>query len=178
MAAHNGELFVFGGDYAGNGTTTVFVYTPNTDTWATKPNPIPAPINAASAAVLGGEIYLVGGTGSTTLHVYNPGGDTWITRASVPAALASASVGVIGGKLYVAGGWDYGLPGYSSSTYEYDPASDSWTVMTPAPNSFGGAAFGVIDNELYVAGGVVAGVSPAGNLNGYTPLNRPPVADA
>jgi N-acetylneuraminic acid mutarotase len=157
-AVFGGQIFVFGGDYAGNGTTTVFVYDPLENIWATRPTPIPAPINGAAAAVVGGTIYLIGGTTTDVLHVYNPTTDTWGTGARMPVRISSTSVGVFGGRLYVAGGYDFdlispGVGGTSASTYEYDPATDGWTLRAAAPIARYSAAFGVLDNQLYVAGG-------------------------
>jgi len=181
VAAFNGQLFVFGGDYGGLATSTVFVYTPEEGgegTWTTSSTSTPVPINGASAAVLNDEIYLVGGTNSPALHIYDPPTDTWRTGAPMPVSLTWPSIGVIGGRLYVAGGYDYSQ--YKSKTYEYDPLWDSWEPRASAPNAWGSAAFAVLDDKLYVAGGSVPDVGAADYLNVYTPptiesINSPPV---
>ncbi len=188
MAAFDGQLFVFGGDFGGVGTTTVFVYDPLTTAWATKPTAIPAPMNGARAAVIGGMIYLVGGTTTDELHIYDPSTDMWGTGAPMPVRISSASVGVIGGKLYVVGGLDFDLGPTSTRTYEYDPGLDNWTLRTPTPISRRSAAFSVVDNKLYVAGGLELGVGPTDELTVYTPpepsdttppvLNLPNFVDA
>ena len=170
MAAFGGQLFVFGGDGGGGAaTTTVFVYDPSTNAWATRPTAIPAPMNGAAAAVVGSAIYLVGGTGTPVLHVYDPTADTWGTGAPTPLAIASPSVGLIGGKLYVAGGHNYGP--VLTTTYQYDPGSDAWTPLASAPVARYAAAFGVVDDQLYVAGGVELGVGDTDKLTAYTPAD-------
>lgn len=174
-AALNGKLFVVGGVPAClpclPQLRSIEVYDPVFNTWDTTTTraPMPTGREGASAAVIDGKLYVVGGVvrnpgnafdhhKTGTLEVYDPGSDTWdTTRAPMPTPRQAASVGVIGGKLHVVGGVaDAGI----TATHEvYDPLTDSWSTLEPMPTARWVAMTGVIDGRLYVAGG--GGVSEA-----------------
>jgi N-acetylneuraminic acid mutarotase len=66
--ALNGELYVFGGN-SGADVATVQVYDPHKNKWKTLPA-LPAPVSSASAVVVYGLTFMVGGDGSATMNQY------------------------------------------------------------------------------------------------------------
>jgi N-acetylneuraminic acid mutarotase len=174
----NGQLYVVGGVTGGNvANNSVQTYDPISAQWATTINgsaiaPVPTARTDARAAVLGGQLYVVGGVNSKhktvgTLEVYDPVANSWTTGPSMPTPRFDMAVGVINGKLYVAGGEAGGGP---VGTLEvYDPAMGVWTQKSPMITARTAAAAGVINGLLYVAGGATAG-GPVATLEAYDPM--------
>ena len=175
----DGKLYVVGGvgktEVGENQVDlgTLEVYDPITDTWATLA-PMPTPRVTASAGVIDGKLYVVGGIGAdpgdlTTLEVYDPVTGTWTTKTPMPVGRRRASAGVINGKLYVVGGSDV-PPNFdpNHTMVAYDPVTDTWTTETPMPTGRHFASAGVIDDKLYVVGGFQADYISA--LEVYDPV--------
>ena len=79
---------------AGNASSGVYAYDPSSDSWSQKAD-LPEDISAASAAVLDGQLYVVGGctTGncaptSTKVYRYDAGSDSWTAVADYPEKVA------------------------------------------------------------------------------------------
>jgi N-acetylneuraminic acid mutarotase len=93
---------------AGLASATLHVYTPGTNTWATKAA-MPGARFGAAGAVINGKLFVVGGTDgagnplATTL-VYDPATNAWSTKASMPTARTGLGAGAIAGLLYGIGG--------------------------------------------------------------------------
>src|SRR6266487_5802502 len=78
--------------------------------------PIPTPRNHATAGVVNGKIYVIGGrvgnafitAGGSNVDVveeYDPATDAWgSARARMPSARSAMASGVLGGRIYVSGG--------------------------------------------------------------------------
>ena len=156
LAAYENTLCAVGGHTGVEVTDVTECYDPVLDTWQPGVSKPTAMYNA-SAAVLGGKIYIPGGelaSGSVTdvLEIYDPREDSWSKGASLPAALSAYALAAFEGRLYVFGGWD----GKNSldSVYEYDPEQDLWTVKTPMPTArrYAGAAWA--GRKIYVIGGL------------------------
>jgi N-acetylneuraminic acid mutarotase len=123
--------------------------------------PMPEPRTEVAAAVVGGEIAVVGGltqsgAPSARVDLYSPAADGWRRLPDLPAAVHHALVASDGRRLYVVGG--YGNPigggGPSRSAFVFDRGV--WHVLPrlPEPRAAGGAA--VLGGKLYVIGGVGA----------------------
>lgn len=150
-AALDGKIYVIGGyDQNIMSTSTVEVYDPASDTWASA-QPIPFPNNHNSAAVAAGKLYSFGGA-SSQVFVYEPVSNTWSPVASMHFQHdGSPGVGVINDKIYVAGGVG---PGMNQREVEvYDPLANTWTDLASMHVARNHAAGGVINGKFYVVGG-------------------------
>lgn len=115
----------------------------------------PTAVADAAAAVVAGQIYVVGGRtadGATaTMEVYSPAGDAWRSAASLPVSLTGAVAASDGKGLYVAGGENSG--GNSAEFFIYNPIDDSWRPLPPMPTARSYAAGAFVQDALYVVGG-------------------------
>src|SRR6266852_5929097 len=94
---------------------TVEEYDPATNAWRQRSS-MPTPRNHATAGVVNGKIYVIGGrvggafitSGSSNVDVveeYDPATDTWgSSRAKMPSPRSAMASGVYGGRIYVTGG--------------------------------------------------------------------------
>ncbi|KFW75797.1 Kelch-like 33, partial [Manacus vitellinus] len=97
MEQAGGQLYVAGGLCERAGCTgykdqlTFEVYNPKQNTWVVL-SPLPRAHVAGGAAVLGGELLVLGGYSQETyqdthlIHAYQPGARRWITRGTLPHA--------------------------------------------------------------------------------------------
>ena len=137
-----------------------YEYDPVADTYTRKAD-VPNPRSWATCAVVGSNIYLIGGWnlsgggGTNTMQVLNPDTDTWdLTRMPMPVSRygATRENPVIDGKIYVTHGWNF--EGYFfTCNYVYDPVANTWELKGSANHARDGVACGVINNKLYVVGG-------------------------
>ena len=149
----NGKIYLMGGDTNGpdvseGRTATAEVYDPSTDTWAAIA-PMPVAKEKHTAAVLNGEIYVIGGY-STGVFAYNPDQNSWSTKADLPENTANLKAVSLDGKIYVTGGY---LSGVVNTVYMYDPNLDSWTPK--ASMNTGRQAHGAValNGKVYVFAG-------------------------
>ena len=143
-----------------------YEYDPLTDTYRRRGD-IPYPRTWGTCAVVGSEIYIIGGHGGSggtnTNQVWvDTLNDVWEQRSPMPASLygMGRENPVINGKIYVTHGWnnDY----FRKTNYIYDPVTDIWAQKGPAIYPRDGVTCGVINNRLYVAGGRDLPVNPDG----------------
>ncbi len=151
-----------GGDNPSGGIDTeldsVEVFDPATSVWDTLA-PMPTPRSSASAAVIDGKLYVVGGEDKRhpsrpvydVLEVYDPATDTWTQKASMPTRRAGPGTAAVDGKLYVFGGLRVNL--FFDVLEIYDPATDTWSTGSSMPNKVYAPAVAVVDSLIYVAGG-------------------------
>jgi N-acetylneuraminic acid mutarotase len=114
-------------------------------------------LNAPAAALIGDNIYLIGGFGSTSnvpvakVWAYQLSSKTWQARKDLPTPRGGHSAVVLNGKIHVFGG------GNESSTIAnhsvYDPTSDTWQEFTPLPRREGSPAVAAHLGKIYVIGG-------------------------
>jgi N-acetylneuraminic acid mutarotase len=194
----NGRFVVAGGASGNSGVSVplplqravsvVQVYNPATGDW-TKAARMPAPRISAGAAVLDGDLYVVGGctgqagcatdyTGSS-VYRYDAARNTWATLASYPTAENELSCGGVGGEVVCAGGNNGGWVVNSASTgasntatYIYNPADGQWTRGADLPIDLWGSAYSVASNRLVLVGGVTANSTVITNQSfGYDPAD-------
>ena len=182
LASFGDKIYVFGGfKYPDSGQAAwqpidnAWEYDPATDTW--KPlAPMPSKRGAASAAVVNGKIYVIGGAGvtpgssDTTLlparrHMlsgnvdeYDPKTNTWRARAVLPTPRSHFAIGAAANKIYIAGGRigsAFIAAGSNTDVVEaYDPIADTWSrplERMPSARSAAGAA--VWHNRIFILGG-------------------------
>jgi N-acetylneuraminic acid mutarotase len=132
----NGKFYLVGGfkilhcsenghpDACSQDDNALHVYNPATNSWTSKA-PIPVKLHFASAVVLNGKLYVVGGeteVGSEAAQVYDPASNTWSEKAALPLETTGGAAAVAGGKIvYIAGyAGEIPYPG-SSAVYVYTP---------------------------------------------------------
>ncbi|MDX8383381.1 MAG: hypothetical protein R8M45_04810 [Ghiorsea sp.] len=131
------------------------VYDPASDTWT----PIAATTtarNGAQVAVIGTDIYLmggrIGGVFQTVVEIYDTLTDTWSAPlAPLPITTSAGAAAVFAGKIYTFGGWNTGNP--RNDCYEYDPALNTWVAKAPLPYNGIGMYALTIGNQIHVFGG-------------------------
>ena len=140
--------------------------------------------NESATAVLGGNIYVIGGFGSNSedpiarVQVYDAAKDSWSEGTPLPEALHHAGAAVVGGKIYLVGGFHnpFGKRDPIDHVWMYDPASKAWTARAPLPSPRGALVVAAIGDKIYAASGEQ--LRPAGKPvpQGAAP-NTEPVAD-
>jgi N-acetylneuraminic acid mutarotase len=146
---------------------TVEEYDPATNTWRERRS-MPTPRNHATAGVVNGKVYVIGGrvagafigvsTNVDVVEEYDPASDTWgAVRARMPTPRSALASGTVGGKIYVTGG--EGQTGVYMSTFRafemYDPAANRWTVLPNMPVSRHGLAGAAVGNRIHMVSGDV-----------------------
>jgi DNA-binding CsgD family transcriptional regulator len=149
------HLYQIGGETAEGITDAVRIYDTGTFQWRTGAPKLTA-VADAGAAVLFGEIYVLGGrtaSGELTdlVEVYSPANDAWRRAVALPRPVAGALALSDGSFLYLFGGWDGNQ--YVADAYVYDASSDGWRPLTPMSHPRAFAAGGALASHLYVVGG-------------------------
>jgi glucose/arabinose dehydrogenase/N-acetylneuraminic acid mutarotase len=156
--AVGGKLYVVAGKTSAGHQSTLSIYTPATNTWATGPAlPGPAVENPAATA-LNGKLYVFGGSTSpfagavSNAAAFDPAMATWQALPPLRTARGGATAQAINGKIYVAGGMD-GSGASLSSLEIYDPATGTWTAGTAMGTRRDNPGSAVFNSRLYVFGG-------------------------
>ena len=108
--ALNGKVYLFGGStqpFTG-AVANAAVYDPATNQW-TDLAPMATPRGGATAQVLAGKIYVLGGMDGTgaslsSVEVYDPANNSWSAGPAMGKARDNPGSAVLGGKIYVFGG--------------------------------------------------------------------------
>jgi N-acetylneuraminic acid mutarotase len=147
---------------------TVEEYDPASNTWRAR-MPMPTPRNHATAGVVNGKVYVIGGrigaafisAGSSNVDAveeYDPAADAWgAAKAKMPSARSAMASGVHGGRIYVTGGEGQNAQMmYTFRALEgYDAAANRWVVLPSMPVSRHGLAGAVLGNRLHMVSGDV-----------------------
>lgn len=149
------ELYGIGGETAEGVDNAVAVYDTQERQWSGRAPKITA-VADATAAVLAGEIYVVGGRledgrATTIVEAYSPLNDGWRPVTPLPRPISGGLALVSGGKLYLFGGQDG--DDVLDEGYMYDPAADRWETLPAMEQARVFAAGGTVGSDLYVAGG-------------------------
>jgi len=110
----------------------------------------------AAIAVVGNQIYVVGGLGRNgpinSVEKFDATTNSWIGLPPKPTAVTDARAAVLGGKIYVPGGCD--LSGMPISDMEvYDPIGNVWARMQPLPTGVCRYALTVFEGRIILTGG-------------------------
>jgi hypothetical protein len=121
--------------------------------------PLPQPRTEVGAAVLRGEILVVGGltdngAASARADAYSPASRRWRRLPDLPVAVHHPLVASGDGRVYVAGGYGGGLGAGAKlrTVFAFDGVRWRARPRLPEPRAAGGAA--VVGGRLYVVGGV------------------------
>ena len=109
-----------------------------------------------TAAVLNGNIYVIGGECGqsnwlNSVEKYDPEKDEWTKVASMSVARGFTGATVLGNHLYVVGGRDD--VNWHNSIERYDPDADEWVLMTPMMERRAGHVVAAHQGSVYVFGG-------------------------
>jgi hypothetical protein len=131
-------FYVIGGTRAGRTVDTVECFVEGRQqlgSWAVGScAPLPDRRAKAGAAVIGTNIYVVGGKRSTvslsTVTVHDAGKplDGWSMRAPLQTAREACGVAALGGYLYAIGGAN-NVDGQLDSVERYNPSTDTWSFV-------------------------------------------------
>ena len=182
IAEYQGKIYLMGGavqPVAGGPnqfpTNNAWEYDPAADSWKAL-TAMPTSRMAASAAEVGGKIYVIGGASVHPGHklvslspsvphraldtdeVYDPVTNKWEARSPMPTARNHAAIGVVNSKIYVIGGRlaaAYLASGSDTDVVEqYDPAADTWgAVGLRMPITRSGMGWATFQDRIYIAGG-------------------------
>ncbi|MCK4457420.1 MAG: PKD domain-containing protein [Thermoplasmata archaeon] len=118
---------------------------------------IPTTRFGVAGAILGGEIYVIGGSelpgfnDTGAVEKYDPATDTWSSVAPVYKPHVNMAAGAAGGKLYAFGG--YARNESQITNLEYDPATNMWVNRTPMPFARDNHAVAIVNDKIYLIGG-------------------------
>ncbi len=145
--------------------------------------PLPTARTEITAAVLNGEVYVIGGFDgfgrtSTAVEVYNPKDNSWRRAPDLPEGRHHAAAAVVHNTLYLIGGYHGTTFSPRADVFEFDtetpvynrttPNQSPWKHVAPLPIARGALAAAVISDKIYVIGGVEeSGLS--GRLEVYNP---------
>lgn len=119
--------------------------------------PLRHPRAAAAAAVVDGQIVVVGGQRDNELvrqtEIYDPAADEWREGAPMPTPREHLAAGAFDGSVYVAGGRDLGPDRNLAVLERYDVANDAWEPLEPMPTARGSIGATVAHGRLVVVGG-------------------------
>ncbi len=117
--AVNGIIYVAGGDpntsfqTSVGAVNTVESYNPATNTWTSGLAAMPTAMMEAGSAVLGCQLYVLGGAGNGTypglvsaVQAYNPATNSWSTPAAMPDIQSAQGADTVNGVIYSVGGWN------------------------------------------------------------------------
>jgi len=166
---YDGSLYVYGGEHVARTPidSTVWIYTQTQNTWrelGTK-GPQPEPRVAHAQAVVGDDLYIMGGRQGVDLgdgdlndlHKVSLRTGAWTAvapRGTPPSPRSFHQGCAAGGKLYIFGG----CPGHSrvSDLHVYDPQANAWSQLPDqGMRGRGGAGFtaDAAGENLYVLAG-------------------------
>ena len=178
------HIYVIGGNdapghTAGGVISDVQIYDPVTETWSMG-TPFPTPIEAASAAVVKGVLYVFGGstdasTATNAVWAFNAKKKTWTAMAPMPTARWGTEavvqkttniVFLIGGDVNTSGN------GNVANVESYNPATNTWTTEAPMLVAKGQSAAGLIGTKIVVADGFTNGGGTTGDTEAYDPTTN------
>jgi hypothetical protein len=123
--------------------------------WRPK-RPMPTARSNAAAAVVGGEIYVMGGVAfADVLDVverFNPRTGKWSTLPPMPIARGAAGAAVLGSRLYIAGGFTVDTDA-TDSMLTYDARTRTWTSVASMPTARAFIRLVAVDGYLFAIGG-------------------------
>lgn len=185
VAERNGLIYTFGGNYydykgierysiIGGGARCLYSdisydrvesYDPDGQTTQVL-RPMPHKRFGATASVVGGKIYLIGGNLPNLVEEYDPDSDTWVQKANMPTGRSYAVASVVNNKIYVIGG---DISPYNQ-VEEYDPATDTWSARAVMPTGRYNATAEAYNNRIYVMGGYPK--APYDQVQEYNPATN------
>ncbi len=129
------------------------------------------PFSDADSAVLGSNIYIIGGFDGTgpiaSNQIYSPASETWASARPLPTPRSDLAVAPLDGVLYAVGGRT--AAGYSSTNEIYDPSTDSWAAGAPLLPARANFACVALAGSLYAIGGEIGSNTVTDLVQRYDP---------
>lgn len=135
-------------------------------TWSARAS-LPSARQEIAAAVLGDDLYVVGGlvllggrtAGTREVLRYRPADNAWTRLADYPVAVDHAAAVALAGRVYVLGGSENFQPSAPlAEVWAYDPQGNLWEQRAGMPSGRWAPAAAVASGRIYVGGGL--GPSP------------------
>ena len=147
----SGRLVVAGG-IGDAPLTSVEAYSPTG--WTPLP-PMPHEAYSATACVLNGRLYVMGGWGSNRLQVLEmteENGLSWSRKANLPAMRFLAASAVHEGRIWVMGGYVGEREEPSASVITYNAEADAWEsdAVPPLPIACNRCSAAAMDSGIFV----------------------------
>jgi hypothetical protein len=138
-AAVEGLVYVIGGETPLEGLVQVF--NPGTHLWTVASGTMPIPAAGMGCAVIGADIYLIGGWKYSILdavQVFHTRTRVWEVLSSdpLPKSRYRPACAVLDGRIYAIGGIDGGSVAMTDTVYVFDPQAPPgkrWSSATHAP---------------------------------------------
>ncbi|MGH2562051.1 MAG: Kelch repeat-containing protein [Thermomicrobiales bacterium] len=140
-------------------------------TW-TEGAPIPQERSELAAAVIDGQIYVVGGFGGgERVDRYDVATETWERVADLPVGVHHPGVAALDGALYVGGGYSGDGDRAVDHLWAYDREAEAWEERESLPVAVGALGLAAVDGVLYAVGGATErlGGPVHGAVDAYDP---------
>jgi len=149
------DLYLVGGETAEGVVNSLDIYAIDEHRWQSGAPKLTA-VSDASAVVVNGEVYVVGGRTAagqptTVVEAYSPLNDGWRPVTPLPRSASGGLALASGDVIYYFGGVDGSV--FLADAYRYDPAVQRWESLPPMPEARAHMAGGVLHGDLYVVGG-------------------------
>lgn len=149
------NLYQIGGETDEGVTGALSIYDTQTGRWLPGPPKITAVADAA-VAVLGGEIYVIGGrleNGQATgvVEAYSPLNDGWRPVVPLPQPVMGGVAVAASDTLYLFGGQR--ADEVLAEAYRFDPARQQWETLPPMDQARVFATGGLLNSRPYIVGG-------------------------
>ena len=133
--------------------------------------PLPTPRAFPAVAVLGGQIYVIGGrsAGGQALDVverYDPVSSMWSAVARIDKARFNAAATEFNGQILLTGGRD-GDDELTDDTEVYDPIGDRWESFAQSDEKREGHQTFSIGNDVFAVGGLDETAQPRNDAEVY-----------
>jgi N-acetylneuraminic acid mutarotase len=128
-----------------------------------KETELPEILNAAAAALVNGEIFVIGGfLGSGNIptdrvRIYNIASKQWREGERMPTARGGIQTAVLNNQIYVIGGGNQFQT--LAANEVYDPQSNAWNTLAPLPRQRGNPALAAFNGRVYAIGGASGGAT-------------------
>jgi DNA-binding CsgD family transcriptional regulator len=155
LAAVGLNLYQIGGEVEAGVVNLVNIYETDTGQWRSG-EAKPTAVADATAAVLFGEIFVIGGRltdgrPTAVVEAYSPANNAWRLITALPKPISGGLALSDGSRLYLFGGWDG--ENYLADIYSYNPNADVWEPLPSMSVSRAFATGGLLSGAFYVIGG-------------------------
>jgi hypothetical protein len=173
-AAWQGLVVVAGGmGSGGSGSVRVDAFDPKTGAWSRGPN-LPVALHDASLAVLGEDLWLVGGfalegdqpVAQSATYFFHPGDTSWQPGPALHTPRAGAAAATLGNFLVVLGGQT--TDGGILDSVEFLPSGGTiWRDAQPMSQARSYASALTIGDRVYAVGGTTASASAVETVESF-----------
>jgi hypothetical protein len=155
-------------------SSTNFARSATSNTWSTGAT-APTKRYAGGAAVVGTDIYVVGGFDPLGVlgknEIYDTATNTWKTGASMPTKRYALAAAAVNGIVYAIGGAD--VANNTLNTVEaYDPVANTWSTKAPLPTAVDSIIATVDKGLIYIVGGFNTGIGRFNGVQVYNPATN------